>query len=72
MRSNRLAGHTLPGEGRIFGNGVGNPQCCGPAVCSCGERSEVLHGANARKRWHREHKEKVRAIKEALSDVGKR
>jgi hypothetical protein len=61
MRSNRLAGHTLPNEGRINGLSVGYSQCCGPAVCSCGAESEVLHGANARKRWHREHKDKIRA-----------
>ena len=58
-RSNRLAGHTLPNEGRI--NHDSTSACCGPAVCSCGEQSEVLHGANARKRWHKQHKDDVRA-----------
>ncbi|MFY1595453.1 hypothetical protein [Micromonospora sp. WMMD737] len=59
MKTNRLAGHTLPNEGRISRDGY--PVCCGPAVCSCGARSEGLHGANARKRWHRQHKDNIRA-----------
>lgn len=60
MKPNRLAGHTLHSEGRLF-DLHGYPQCCGPAVCSCGATSGNLHTAAARKRWHREHKDAVRA-----------
>jgi hypothetical protein len=60
MRANRLAGHILPNEGRIFGNGIGYPQAEGVARCSCGATSEVLQSANARKAWHRAHKDAVR------------
>lgn len=60
MRANRLAGHILPNEGRIFGNGIGYPKAEGRAECSCGATSEVLPSANARKKWHRGHKAAVR------------
>ena len=60
MKSNRLAGHTLRNEGRVY-DPHGYPMCCGPAVCSCGAQSESLHTAAARQRWHREHKATIRA-----------
>lgn len=60
MRANRLAGHILPDEGRIFGNGVGHAKPEGRAECSCGAASEVLPSAKARKAWHRAHKDAVR------------
>jgi hypothetical protein len=65
VRSNRLAGHTLPNEGRVFGYQLG---CMvGSARCSCGEESPSLPSANARKKWHREHKDKIRAAEEGTN-----
>jgi hypothetical protein len=61
MRSNRLAGHELPNEGRIFPTGSFYSVPKGSTRCSCGEESPVLSSVNARKRWHREHKDAVRA-----------
>lgn len=60
MKPNRLAGHTLPNEGRVrdaagwLGNGPGR------ARCSCGERSPNLSSTAARKLWHRDHKDDIR------------
>jgi len=69
MTPNRLAGHILPNEGRINTNGLGTAQPCGPARCSCGATSGVLHSANARRRWHRQHKDEVRAAQtEAVTE----
>lgn len=51
----RLAGHTLPNEGRVHGDDAP----FGRARCSCGEASEVLNSDNARKAWHREHKQEL-------------
>jgi len=59
-----LKGHGLVEEGWPFiGTQVraryrGSP---GMGKCSCGEMSEMLPSTVARKRWHREHKDKVRA-----------
>lgn len=50
----RLAGHTLPNEGRLI-RGVWT----GSTVCSCGAVSEILNSDNARKAWHREHKKEL-------------
>lgn len=54
MTVTRLAGHTLPNEGRIYENSY--RITTGPAVCSCGEQSEPLASDNARRVWHRDHK----------------
>lgn len=62
MRSNRLAGHTLPNEGRIQVGGIWVER--GPARCSCGAESDVLKSDNARRRWHFEHKAQIRAAQE--------
>jgi hypothetical protein len=62
MRNTRIPGHTLPFEGRVYiGESlVGHGNGPGRARCSCGEMSpEVLPSTNARKQWHREHKEAV-------------
>jgi len=66
VRSNRLAGHTLPYEGRVFDardprinrlvNGPGRAQC------SCGEWSPDMPSTNARRKWHRAHKADVGRI----------
>ncbi len=60
MRSNRLAGHELPNEGRLYENGI-YPVQQGVGVCSCGDKSQVLPSANARKKWHRDHKNDIRS-----------
>jgi hypothetical protein len=60
MRSNRLAGHELRNEGKVYDVG-GWPVLIGSGRCTCGERSPVLPTPAARKRWHREHKDTVRA-----------
>lgn len=59
--STKLAGHTLPREGRIS-NGIQYVSAIeAKAVCSCGEESsELYHNAEQRKRWHRRHKEDIR------------
>lgn len=61
-RSTRLAGHGLPHEGRVwdgltrqFGNYAGETHC------SCGLVSPFLPTTAARKRWHGEHKDAIRA-----------
>jgi hypothetical protein len=60
VKPNRLAGHALQHEGRIK-DAYGYPQKVGPAVCTCGVRSEVLTSDNARRVWHRDvHKPAVR------------
>lgn len=54
MTSTRLAGHTLPDEGRVYQGGYRIYEA--PAVCSCGAKSDTLTTDSARRRWHREHK----------------
>ncbi|MFS0715509.1 hypothetical protein ABC337_04815 [Arthrobacter sp. 1P04PC] len=66
--STRLAGHELHGEGaahdkrgaRIY-QGTGG---WGFALCSCGSKSDYLTSGNARKQWHRDHKDKIRTAEE--------
>lgn len=58
-----VRGHTLRHEGAAFKpNGYLSiyDQTHGHAKCSCGALSESLPSRNARKRWHRAHKEEVR------------
>ncbi len=65
MESTRLAGHSLPNEGRIKDPSGYGWLVVGPATCSCGAQSEPLTTDNARKRWHRDvHKAAVRAAQE--------
>lgn len=54
MNVTRLAGHSLPDEGRIYENSYRVSE--GRAVCSCGWTSEPLGSDNARRVAHREHK----------------
>lgn len=72
--STRLPGHGLQSEGKPYERG-GDEQDpwvrvgfgphpgshIGVALCSCGEASPVLESDGQRKRWHREHKNQVRA-----------
>lgn len=69
MNRNRLAGQGVAGEGaahefdragyrwRILGH-------TGFALCSCGAHSPVYDTTAARKQWHRNHKNAIRAGKE--------
>ena len=65
MRSNRLAGHTLPNEGRIQAEGLWVEH--GPARRSCGVESEPLKSDNARRRWHFAHKAEIRVAQEGVA-----
>lgn len=65
--STRVPGHALIAEGepyyengrqRFLWRGDGGE---GRALCECGELSEALPFGDARKRWHRQHKEEVKA-----------
>ena len=66
--SQRVPGHTLRLEGapydedgRLLTNGWNaSPRGAGCGKCSCGALSDVLPSANARKQWHRDHKDRVR------------
>jgi hypothetical protein len=46
----RVKGHTLQSEGRAM------PYIPGPAICSCGWRSQDLTSDGQRKRAHKDHK----------------
>jgi hypothetical protein len=60
VKANRLAGHTMPQEGRVYDR-IGRRVQDGPARCSCGATSEqVFTSVNARLRWHRDHKDRRR------------
>lgn len=65
LRANtRLSGHTLIAEGRPFtaeGQLYGAQWRNGHAKCSCGALSEALPSQGKRQKWHREHKESIRA-----------
>lgn len=63
MRANRLAGHTLPCEGRVQlgGHIIGDGSGEGRAVCSCGTESALLPSTRARREWHVDHKNDIRA-----------
>lgn len=69
MPSNRLSGHELRYEGKPFvwtKNGgryvrVSDFAKEGVGMCSCGAHSEKLGTDNARKAWHRAHKDEIRA-----------
>lgn len=63
-RSTRLAGHGLRNEGRLWNGLDYRSGIVGPGICECGEKSGDLPNAAQRKRWHREHKESVRAAEQ--------
>lgn len=76
-QSTALPGHGLLNEGAAYTSGDCTEDRCYPgsiprrrwegtsgrghALCSCGAESPHLNSGNQRKRWHREHKMKVRA-----------
>lgn len=67
--STRLPGHGLRDEGKPFeDDGRGNTRRAdiygepdGFGLCSCGARSGVLGLDADRKRWHKAHKDEIRA-----------
>lgn len=63
VNGNRLAGHGLIREGWPFiSRNIEALYRTGPgmAKCECGTLSEVLPSTNARKDWHRKHKQEIR------------
>lgn len=62
MTSKRVPGHTLRHEGAphdTTGRRIGSywrTGSTGAARCSCGQQSDDLPSAAARKAWHRQHK----------------
>jgi len=62
VKPTRLPGHELRHEGRLYGGySVGYINGPGKTRCSCGEKSPELPSTRARKQWHRDHKNDVRA-----------
>lgn len=65
LQSTRLAGHSLPHEGKLpDGNGGWLKE--GPARCQCGETSPVMPNTHSRQRWHRDHKVKIEKENQAM------
>lgn len=74
MKRTALRGHALRGEGaayvrrdedELFWSTDKDPWVkargwSGVGLCECGEPSPVLDTNNARKRWHADHKDKIR------------
>jgi hypothetical protein len=61
MKANRLAGHTLPNEGRLPGWPPSTQNGTGKARCSCGSESPELPSTTQRQAWFRDHKDDIRA-----------
>ncbi len=55
----RVRGHTLLSEGAAFTAKGYRHGCTGAGRCMCGAASPILPSDNARKAWHREHKQAV-------------
>lgn len=76
MPSSRLSGHTLRSEGKPFvwttngGRYVRTENVEGVGLCSCGAHSKKLTSDGARKRWHRAHKDEIRAKADAQEVSG--
>lgn len=68
-KTNILKGHTLFAEGAAavaWWPGAW-PSGPGQGRCSCGQLSPELPNRAARKRWHREHKDSIRANQEGTT-----
>lgn len=74
----RLRGHALQHEGKPFVSGAGGgweriytapEEAVGVGLCECGQTSPELGTDAARKRWHVEHKDEVRAAAREGSDA---
>ena len=61
MKPNRLPGHTLRHEGRVWDGWNYRSGHEGVSFCSCGAESPRLPNAAQRKQWHRDHKADLRA-----------
>jgi hypothetical protein len=69
--STRLPGHGLLSEGKPHEQGGTSGRYeriftapfekSGHGACSCGEASPVLESDSARRKWHRAHKDEIRA-----------
>ena len=72
MKNTRLAGHSLPLEGRVQMGGrlLGNGNGTGRARCSCGEESPLLPSTRARRAWHRDHKNDIRSARGLATSGG--
>lgn len=73
MTGARVSGHTLIDEGAAHDANGRRPYGLsrrgdGHGRCSCGALSERLPSANARKRWHRDHKAAVMSSGDGRSD----
>ena len=60
----RLAGHGLFNEGRYWTGFRYVSGGMATGVCECGAKSKPLPSANARKKWHRDHKNDIRSAPE--------
>lgn len=81
MKSTRLKGHALMFGGHPYiysdydgGYHLAGLGCStGVATCSCGVRSQKLSSTAERRRWHRDHKEQMRAqMRDALMGKAKK
>lgn len=61
MKNTKLKGHGLRHEGRYWTGFRYVSGGMAPGVCECGAVSEPLNAANARKQWHRDHKNDIRS-----------
>lgn len=59
-KDTRLAGHGLRNEGRVYQGGIRLVQV-GKGRCECGAESPVLRSNSQRQKWHRDHKNDIRA-----------
>jgi hypothetical protein len=63
VTSKKIHGHALMFEGRAYTHDAYGLEfdfvAEGRGGCECGARSPALPSNNARKRWHREHKDAV-------------
>jgi hypothetical protein len=65
----RVKGHSLLHEGRYWDGLTFVAGGMAPGRCSCGQASEGLPSAAARKRWHREHKAKIESMERTGKDL---
>lgn len=63
-KGGRLDGHGLRNEGRYWSGLSYRSDGMAPGICECGTESALLPSANARKRWHRDHKDELRRAAE--------
>ncbi len=59
-RNTLVPGHGLRHEGRYWNGHAYVTGGMAPGKCSCGDESDPLPTAAARRRWHAEHKAQIR------------